>query len=495
MEQAEELLRLSAGDAHVEPLDELSRRRAIKAAVDEANRPSAIRRRSSIPPDPRSARSRRRTVALVAIGAAAAMVAAVIAGGAALLLIDSGDPAPSAMPGETPAGESLEVSVLLASGATSELTEAIVSGTRLEQGRTISVDEGRAVVGIADRVRMLAEPRTRARFERLDRTLMEVVLDSGRVLLSVQPGTEEPRVVVSTAAGKVLVTGTVFAVESAAGEVVVQVYRGTVRVERAGEEPFTVQAPNAADLETGEVTELLDAEVAEAGKTAAAMEILSGGASARLQVRSVPSGAWVTLDGESLGATPIAMSVRPGHRRLSLELERYAPMAEQIALARDEAVTRVFELGPTIADRDPAAERTDEDTRPTADRETPDQILARAQALRKKRDWSGAARAYSQLVQEFPRSGQARTARVSLGVIQLRHLGQAGKALRNFDAYLRAAPNGALAPEAIYGRASAFRAQDRTDLEAAALGDLVARFPASLRVPAARQRLKQLGYH
>jgi TolA-binding protein len=314
------------------------------------------------------------------------------------------------------------------------------------------------------------------------------------VLLSVEPGTEEPQIIVATTAGKVLVTGTVFAVESVANKVVVRVYRGTVRVERADEEPFTVQAPNAADLETGEVTELLDSEIAEAGRIAAAMEILSGGASARLQVRSVPSGAWVTLDGESLGATPIAMSVRPGHRRLSLELDDHAPMAEQITLARGESVSRVFELGPAVTDSGSTTpDRIGDGARPTSGRETPDQILARAQALRKQRDWSGAARAYRKLVQEFPRSGQARTARVSLGVIQLRHLGQPGKALRNFNAYLEAAPSGALAPEAIYGRASAFRAQGRTDLEAAALSDLVARFPGSIRAPAARERLKQLG--
>jgi TolA-binding protein len=203
----------------------------------------------------------------------------------------------------------------------------------------------------------------------------------------------------------------------------------------------------------------------------------------------------VRLDGEPLGTTPIAMSVRPGYRRLALELEHHAPIAEQITLARGEAVSRVFEMGAAIAQHEPAdPEKLDEAVRHPADRDTPDDILARAQALRKQRDWNGAAGAYKQLVAQYPGSGQARTARVSLGVIQLGHLGQPGQALRNFEAYLSAAPTGALAPEALYGRASAYRAQGRTDLEAAALGDLVARFPASLRVPAARARLQELGY-
>ena len=38
LERAEELLQLKDGDPHVEPVDELSRRRAIKAAIREANR-------------------------------------------------------------------------------------------------------------------------------------------------------------------------------------------------------------------------------------------------------------------------------------------------------------------------------------------------------------------------------------------------------------------------------------------------------------------------
>ncbi|MBW2276625.1 MAG: PEGA domain-containing protein, partial [Deltaproteobacteria bacterium] len=434
---------------------------------------------------------RRRTFALVAIGAAAAMVAAVIAGSLAMVLTDAPDPAPVTVSGGAIDDAPLEAAVLLASGAVSDLTEALIVGAPLAAGRTIAVEDGRAVIGVIDRVRMLVEPRTRTRIERLDEATLEVTLEDGRVLLSVEPGTVNPSVIVSTKAGRVLVTGTVFAVESDGDQVVLRVYKGTVRVEGTGGEAFTVQAPNAAHLTTGEVTELPEPEVAEATRTAAAMELLSGDAHAQLQVRSVPTGAWVTLDGESLGATPITVSVRPGHRRLALNLARHAPIAEQIALVRNETVTRVFELGPVV---DEALAKPNDGTRPTAGRETPSEVLSRAQALRKKRDWTGAARAYKQLVQEYPASGQARTARVSLGVIQLQHLRQPRNALRNFDAYLSSAPRGALAPEAIFGRASAFRAQGRTDLEAAALIDLVARFPGSLRVPAARQRLQQLGY-
>jgi tetratricopeptide (TPR) repeat protein len=141
------------------------------------------------------------------------------------------------------------------------------------------------------------------------------------------------------------------------------------------------------------------------------------------------------------------------------------------------------------------AERAHEPTReaePPAPSETAAWVFQAAERARRRGDATEADRLYGQLASDFPRSREEIAARALHGQLSLDELGRAEEALAWFDAYLRAAPRGALAEEARAGRAEAFGRLARREDEAAAWRDLLAAHPASLFTARAQQRLAAL---
>jgi TolA-binding protein len=131
-------------------------------------------------------------------------------------------------------------------------------------------------------------------------------------------------------------------------------------------------------------------------------------------------------------------------------------------------------------------------TEPPAPTETPARVFQAAERARRSGDATEADRLYGQLATDFPRSREEIAARALHGQLLLDELGRAEEALAWFDAYLRAAPRGALAEEARAGRAEAFGRLARRDEEAAAWSDLLASHPGSLHGARARARLAAL---
>jgi tetratricopeptide (TPR) repeat protein len=119
-------------------------------------------------------------------------------------------------------------------------------------------------------------------------------------------------------------------------------------------------------------------------------------------------------------------------------------------------------------------------------------VFQAAERARRRGDATEADRLYGQLASDFPRSREEIAARALHGQLLLDELGRAEEALAWFDAYLRAAPRGALAEEARAGRAEAFGRLARRDEEVAAWRDLLAAHPASLFAARAQQRLAAL---
>lgn len=119
------------------------------------------------------------------------------------------------------------------------------------------------------------------------------------------------------------------------------------------------------------------------------------------------------------------------------------------------------------------------------------EAFARANALRRAGQGAAAVAAYWQLQSDHPRSPEALLSHVLLGRLLLQQ-GSAAAASEQYARYLRAAPNGSLAEEALFGQASALRASGRVVEERRALDQLVARFPGSVSARAARARLAEL---
>jgi TolA-binding protein len=119
------------------------------------------------------------------------------------------------------------------------------------------------------------------------------------------------------------------------------------------------------------------------------------------------------------------------------------------------------------------------------------QMFAEANRARRSGDYSEALAQYRQLAKQFPGSREEITGRMIVGELLLaRH--SPGEALRQFDSYLGASPNGTLAEEARVGRAAALESLGRASDERDAWQELLRKHPASVHAQRAKDRLNQL---
>lgn len=117
-------------------------------------------------------------------------------------------------------------------------------------------------------------------------------------------------------------------------------------------------------------------------------------------------------------------------------------------------------------------------------------VFREANEARRAGDSSRAVSLYRDLQRRFPEAAETNISRVSLGSVLL-DTGAAPAALQQFDSYL-AAPRGALAAEAIYGRGRALMSLHRSSEEAATWQSLLDQFPRSPYTSYAKRRLDEL---
>jgi hypothetical protein len=96
---------------------------------------------------------------------------------------------------------------------------------------------------------------------------------------------------------------------------------------------------------------------------------------------------------------------------------------------------------------------------------------------------------YEQLRVAYPSSAEARTVLVTMGKLEL-DLGRPERALGRFDSYLR--DGGALAPEALAGKARALRALGRSQEERRVIEQYLAAHPDGFQAPLFLKRLREL---
>jgi TolA-binding protein len=124
---------------------------------------------------------------------------------------------------------------------------------------------------------------------------------------------------------------------------------------------------------------------------------------------------------------------------------------------------------------------------------TAPELFAKANALRRGGQTADAVHAYRVLEQSFPGSAEALVSRVTLGRLLLDRGIDVRAALAEFDTYLVRAPRGALAEEALIGRALALGRLGRaSDAERGAWSSLLATHPKSTYAARARARIEQL---
>ena len=475
---------LASGDGPNEKLDDIARRRYVDEVLGRLDEPIHREEQLGAGAVGQSRRSTFKIAIPIAVAAAVALViiVAVTRGegeGVDLGLAEE----PTAVTGR----------VVLVTGD-SGAAPAVAVGEQIASGGRLVCGSGRTVLSLPTGVTISLAAQSTATARRLDDEALEIELDQGALLASATPGRDGPPFRVITRRGTVTVTGTVLAVEDTGDQIEVRVIRGQVSIDdEVGRQPRSVGPAEATKLGQAVVRPAGQEESATAWKTIAAFDLLDPGAGAVLDVRSIPAGAEVSIDGVSLGRTPVMAAVRAGHRKLELTLDGREPVREFVDVSDGDAVARVYDLHQV--ERAVAALADDAGTSngarevaatPAAD---PADLLARAQESRSARDWAGAARAYRELIRRFPGSAQASSALVSLAQIELSKLGKHGKALKRFDSYLSRHPGGPLALEALLGKARALRAMGRVVEERAVLERFLEQFPRALQAREARRRL------
>jgi TolA-binding protein len=134
-------------------------------------------------------------------------------------------------------------------------------------------------------------------------------------------------------------------------------------------------------------------------------------------------------------------------------------------------------------------ERSAHDARSrTAKLEEPARLFSLANGARRRGELDKSLGIYRELQRRFPGSPEAVLSHVMVGRLQLGR-GSSTLALAEFGRYLRAEPRGALAQEAMEGKARALQRLGRVTEERAAWRQLLSRYPRSIYARTARERL------
>lgn len=189
--------------------------------------------------------------------------------------------------------------------------------------------------------------------------------------------------------------------------------------------------------------------------------------------------------------------------RPATTIENRAMVAAPTPIAESVATTSVADLpdapsvvmlpvaAPVAASAPPARVKSvtisgDEAVERTAD------LLREANRLRAQGRWPEAGATYRRVVDLSPESAEAYPAEVALANLELQQ-GRFAAALAHYEHVLASRPAGILSEEARWGTARALRAAGRVSEERAALEEFRARHPESPLVPAATQRLAEIG--
>ncbi len=124
--------------------------------------------------------------------------------------------------------------------------------------------------------------------------------------------------------------------------------------------------------------------------------------------------------------------------------------------------------------------------------ERPEDLLAKANALRGARAWAKAKAAYLKVVVRHPKTSSAYIAQVAAASIALEQLDDPKGALKLLTGARRAQPQGPLDAEILWAKSRAHRHLGQKDKERSALRALIDTHPDTPPALPARQRMKAL---
>lgn len=357
-----------------------------------------------------------------------------------------------------------------------------VAGKQLSVGSVVTVGSGQACLLVPPGVSVCLDSNTKLSIETLQSERRRFRLHAGHAVAHLHPQPVGSTFGFETAAGSVVAKGTVFSLRTDGSSVTLRVHEGVV-VNSRGSETSAYKAPSLAllSLERGPLR-----AIDEAASDSRLVELAKyfGDQARGTLIVSAAAGSSVALGDFRLGMTPISALIQPGGYRMEVSKTGFAPVVERLTFEAGARTVRNYEPTAELSAvaSNPPAGGSRASTFPTAA-----ELLERARELRADGRYQDANGVYQRLVREFAGSAEARVALVSLGELQLSQLGDAGAALRSFEAYLRG--GGALRQEASYGRVRALRRLGKSSEARAAADAFVGAYPNSVQAATLRKEL------
>ena len=199
---------------------------------------------------------------------------------------------------------------------------------------------------------------------------------------------------------------------------------------------------------------------------------------------------WLAAALIALGASAALAAARFGAWPFVAERETAVPAAQSERRAPRAVVRGRPVQQPVVPSAEPApAPSSAPQAVAGSDAPSAAELFAQANARRREGEPRRARVLYRQLQQRYPGSAEVEVSHVSLGRVQL-ELGEAREALAQFERYLGKQPRGALAEEALFGKASALERLGRRGEERRTWQALLEGYPGSVYGERARQRLE-----
>jgi TolA-binding protein len=201
------------------------------------------------------------------------------------------------------------------------------------------------------------------------------------------------------------------------------------------------------------------------------------------------------VDDKYIGVTPLTAKLRKGHRRIIISKPGYHSVEGAINGISGEIIDNAYilkEIAPPVPSLKKLSSKQPAKSKNThsIEKDAAKNLLSVAQKNKISRKWSEAAQNYQDLINRYPNSSEANTARISLGKLLHKKLGNSRMALRQFDIYL--SKGGPLSQEAMYGKALVLKDMGKNDEEKKTLQKFINLYPSAIAAPAAQKRLKEL---
>ena len=310
---------------------------------------------------------------------------------------------------------------------------AITDG-QVKSGSTVRTLDGRAVISLPYGIAVSMDKDTTLSVKEVKSGRFAVEFSAGSALFALDPRRKRHGFKVITTKGRIIVSGTVFTVESSMENIVVHLLRGSLIIEEENGVQRKIlgkQSIILGEQETAPITRQINDQMLSRARELLNMKL-----------------------GDHLSSL---VSPPPGIVRV-VEPERQ----RRNALVNDGTSKPL----PTLK-----------------------ALMKKARRHKLESSWRAAAKVYEEVVRRYPASNDARTSYVSMGQLYLEKLKRPRRALRHFTRYLKQDDTGALAQEALYGKARALRKLGQKSDERTVLEELLAKYPKGLYAKLARKRI------